>query len=431
MSPLLLPRYLLGSRPAILALAANRWTPLVGVLLCLSAGLARSYDGEDLLHEPWHLLRPLGAAVVGATLLFFLLRDGKAPEAGEEAPPREPPVREAWPAFLGLYLMTAPIAWLYAVPFKRFLDPLAAAKANLWLLGFVAAWRVLLLTRVAAVLWGRSFLGSFFSVMLFCDVVVLVVLIFFNAPVISVMGGLRLEEREALVNGVKLNVIVWGLLSLLVWVIGHFEFGRTRISRPAFPPRLKTPAPMAAFALAALSVLAWLPVLPFTQPEQLARTRVERLVAAGDGSAAVAFLSARTPADFPPGWSPPPHRWFRYHPDHEGLLNPIDLAIAEGGAAPWVAALYMDRLSTRLRDAMGLRHRDLSWAEVWEMREGAPEDFRPVTPEQAEAAALILRHAPDLDADTTAALRRVVAEAAANPRIIGEDGPGAGRSADL
>ena len=39
-------------------------------------------------------------------------------------------------SFLNLYWMTAPLAWLYAIPFERFLSPADATTANLALLGF-------------------------------------------------------------------------------------------------------------------------------------------------------------------------------------------------------------------------------------------------------------------------------------------------------
>ena len=48
--------------------------------------------------------------------------------------------------------MTAPLAWLYAIPYERFLSPVGATRANLWTLGLVAAWRVLLIIRVLVVL---------------------------------------------------------------------------------------------------------------------------------------------------------------------------------------------------------------------------------------------------------------------------------------
>ena len=49
-------RYLIGDRAAILAIAASRPAHWVGALFVLSAAFAREYDGEDLWHEPWHLV---------------------------------------------------------------------------------------------------------------------------------------------------------------------------------------------------------------------------------------------------------------------------------------------------------------------------------------------------------------------------------------
>jgi len=64
---------LVGLENAIHALLRSRSTVWVGLLFVISAGFAREYDGESLLHEPWHLLIPLGASLVSSLLLFSLL----------------------------------------------------------------------------------------------------------------------------------------------------------------------------------------------------------------------------------------------------------------------------------------------------------------------------------------------------------------------
>ena len=130
MKATMLPRYFLGSRQAILELAASPWTLLVGAIFVLSAGLAREYDGEDLINEPWHALRPLGASLASCTTLFLvvhlatLLKLGK----GEGKPPS---FFKTWRTFLGLFWLTAPMAWLYAVPYERFMTPVDAIAVNL------------------------------------------------------------------------------------------------------------------------------------------------------------------------------------------------------------------------------------------------------------------------------------------------------------
>ncbi len=127
-------RYLIGERQAILDLAANRWTPLIALLFVLSAGFARKYDGADLLREPWHLVLPLGASLVASFLLFCFAYDARFEQR------RRPRFLDAYLSFLGLFWMTAPLAWAYAVPYERFLSPVDAAEANLWTLGLVSLW---------------------------------------------------------------------------------------------------------------------------------------------------------------------------------------------------------------------------------------------------------------------------------------------------
>src|SRR5262245_18201075 len=91
-------RYLIGDRQAILAIAGSRHSLWIGFLFVLSAGLAREYDGEDLLHEPWYAVIPLAASLASSLLLFTLaygLAVGKG-ESGHEAPRR-------YLTFLGLF----------------------------------------------------------------------------------------------------------------------------------------------------------------------------------------------------------------------------------------------------------------------------------------------------------------------------------------
>ncbi len=215
----ILPRYLLGSRQAILEAAASRGLLLVGAMFVLSAGFAREYDGEDLIHEPWHMLRPLGASLITGTTLFLivhlaaLLKRGK----GEGTPPS---FIKSWGLFLGLFWLTAPMAWLYAIPYERFMSPVDAIQVNLWTLAIVAAWRVGLMTRVISVLYGIGYVSSFFLVMLFADVLAFIVVTLIPTPVIDVMGGIRHSERDALIANVTFLVTFLSFISAPVWIIG-------------------------------------------------------------------------------------------------------------------------------------------------------------------------------------------------------------------
>ena len=133
--------YLIGNRQAMFDIAADRRALFIGFLFVLSAGFAREYDGEDLIHEPWYLLIPLAASLLSSFVLYlvtygvfistrqirgesvlFVDTDGllkKKPLSG-------PSFLSGYLSFLALFWCTAPLAWLYAIPYERFLSPVEA-----------------------------------------------------------------------------------------------------------------------------------------------------------------------------------------------------------------------------------------------------------------------------------------------------------------
>ena len=135
-------RFLVGSREAILRIARSRQALWLGFVFVLSTGFAREYDGADLWHEPWHLVLPLVASL-GTSLVLWSLVYMAAISRGL-------PELSFWAGYrvlLTFYWMTAPLAWLYAIPVERFMSPGDATAANLWFLAAVSVWRVLLITR--------------------------------------------------------------------------------------------------------------------------------------------------------------------------------------------------------------------------------------------------------------------------------------------
>jgi hypothetical protein len=321
-------RYLIGDRQAILDLAASRWTLLVGFVFVLSAALAREYDGKDLLDEPWHLLLPLGASLVASALLFAV--------AGS-------PLRR-YPAFLGLFWMTAPLAWLYAVPYERFLSPADALRANLLTLAVVSVWRVTLMVRVLVVLLNYRPVAAFFLVLAFGDAVAVVASLASPVPLIEVMGGMHLSEREH-VRLMVAGLAIWGGCSLPLWLAGaivlrirskpSWQGAGGRSARPTRP----------LWGLAAVSVAGWALVLPWTQAEQLLRWQVERDFRTGRVEEALAMMSAHTSTDFPPQWEPPPPTEDFFTSSDAGLhLVRVYEEIAERRVAPWVRERYLQRL---------------------------------------------------------------------------------------
>jgi hypothetical protein len=332
-------RYLLGDRQAILAVAANRATLWLGLLFVLSAALARDYDGEDLLHEPRHLLIPFGASLA-ASLVLFIVAYGMA--ICKDAPARQ--FFPAYRSFLGLFWLTAPLAWLYAIPYERFLNPMQAVQANLFTLALVAVWRVALMVRILNVTMGYPLLAALCLVMTFANAVSLSLLSFLPFPITDFMAGLRLSEADSIRRSVAVLVLEGGFCTLPIWVAGALSLGFVgqRYWRVAkLDPAKGTRPSWAMWLLACSSVAGWLLVLPFTQPEQQLRRRVELLFADGRTADALAEMSAHNVTDFPPHWEPPP----RFPTSR--VLDTWD-EIEKGPVPPWIRQVYLRKLQDLL-----------------------------------------------------------------------------------
>ena len=332
--------YLVGKRSSIERVAHSRWALLVGGLFVLSAGFAREYDGEDLLHEPWHLLLPLAASLGTSTVLYGILYVAVLRHAFERVQPLA-----MYGCFLSLYWMTAPLAWLYAIPVEQFTTPGMATRINLSLLGIVALWRVLLISRAAAVLFGASFWSMFALVMLFGDVLALVILWFTPLPVFNIMGGIRLTESEVVIQDTAFTIGALGVLSLPIWLIGisFVMAGEKRNWKRASVDA--QPVSLSVWALAILSVVVWSVVLPFTQPAQQLAWKVESDLEDGRIENAIKLMSKNERESFPAHWDPPP--WPGYNHDDPPLLDVIEV-IEQTNPNSWVRVMYIDKLLRKL-----------------------------------------------------------------------------------
>lgn len=322
-------------RQAIQDIAACRKAVWLGLLFVLSAGFAREYDGEDLLAEPWHLLLPLAASLITSFLLFgfvWLIDRGWKQ--------KDVPFNAAYRSFLGLYWMTAPLAWLYAIPVERFLSPGEAVRANLWLLAIVAAWRVALMVRVVSILFRSPVAGAMFPVLWFADSVALVILYFTPLPVFSLMGGIRLTESEQVLQSTAFLVGAVGYLSWPIWLIGTVVVAAKPLIREmplAQPLPHSAPVSTPLRGLAMTSLAVWMFILPFVQPEQQRRRQVETLLRTGRIEQAIERMSAYERSDFPPHWEPPPR--LGYGEETPELLDVMQVVISME-SKPWVSQIY-------------------------------------------------------------------------------------------
>jgi hypothetical protein len=363
-------RHLVGERKAILEVAGSPHALWVGLLFVLSAGLAREYDGEDLLHEPWHLALPLIASLASSFALFAL---ATRPRFWRENFAAARYFR-AYRAFLGLFWMTGPLAWLYAIPYERFLSPAGAMWANLLTLAVVAAWRVALMVRILTVITNYHLAGALAVVVCFSGALLVLGLAGNVLPLIGTMGGVRPPHGKETVATIQEMFFCVALFpcSGLVVLLGDWLWGKKRPTWRVSPEEHPTlPWGLGLFALA--SVAVWAAVLPYTQPEQQ-RYRVERALARGHYPEALAEFSAHPRSDFPPHWEPPPYRFSS--PDQVNrLLNMLELIESEG-APPWVREMYLNKFRTILRSTFWTRPHTETGERVARMLRRLPE--RPV-----------------------------------------------------
>ncbi len=204
--------YLIGRRRGILEIASDRKALGVAALLVLSAALARNYDQASLKDEPWRLAGAFGASLAISGPLFLLIY-GFARWKGMN----DPAVGRAYLSFLALYWMMAPMAWLYGIPYERFLPLVNATEANLRTLGLVSAWRVALMVRVVSVVFNLRMREALPLVLLVADVAVLAALKLVPIPVLAIMGGASPEQQSIAAAALLTKLVGW--LSLPIWIL--------------------------------------------------------------------------------------------------------------------------------------------------------------------------------------------------------------------
>jgi hypothetical protein len=349
--------FLVGRRAAIEQVAADPWGVWLGLALVLTAGLARCWDTRDLARQPWHLLLPAAASLVLSTALFLVVYVALAVKAVP------PPFGAGYRSLVGLFLLTAPLAWLYGIPFQRLLDARRAVRVRLGVLGLVATWRVALMVRVVSVLLDDHLGAALLLVLLTADLGMLAGLALtarrwrepLTTPTLfAMMGGVqalsaggKVRERLATLTGC---VAVLGVLTLPGWLMGLADRKASADTwqRLLTAPGPGTPPAPGVWLLAGAAALLFAGLMARGQPAQYRRGHVERLMQQGRVAEALRFLSAHGPGDFPPHWSPPPTGAFREPP----MLLDVLEAVAETEPPGWVRAAYLGRLREYLADPL-------------------------------------------------------------------------------
>lgn len=334
--------FLIGRRDAILAISRDcRWL-WCGLLFVIAAGLAREYDAEYLVAEPWYLAIPIAASLVASFLLYGLLRI-----VFRRGDATRTPYFAGYLKFLTVFWATAPLALVYAIPVERFMSEYNAAVANLWLLAIVALWRIVLTTRFVSVLFGVPARAAFFPVMLFADASALVGLALSPQPLFSFMGGIRLSPTELLVRSTHLLAVEACVLTGLIWIIGTYiacSFDPdTPSESSAINPNIPQSTPPIIWTC--LTIAAFLALLPSTQPEQRLRWLVERDLADGKIENALRTMSGHSRNEFPPYFDPRPRN---YVGETTPPILDVVRVMATTQTAPWARAIFLAKFELAL-----------------------------------------------------------------------------------
>lgn len=329
-----------GDRGAIERLAQSRASLPVGALLVLTASVARNHDGAWLLGEPQALAHGLVVSTGNAFLLyslFFAMATLK-----RMARPR---FWLGYTQFLALFWLTSPMAWLYAIPYEHMTQPEGAVDLNAWTLAFVSVWRVLIMARVMAVLWGSKLRVTVWPVLLFSDVVLLIGAFTMPTPIVDFMGGLQhANPVDSAIFGLSLMVKVLGTMSLPVWLAAAvvaitFFAGGWTLPRPIYPAAARWWPSMGVLAMLACVAAVMGLLLHAFQPAQ-ARRFEATLLLREDFGAGLAFMSRFERADFPPIWDPPPRLGYG---ETAPSIEAIRGGLAGGEGATWVRAIFLGK----------------------------------------------------------------------------------------
>jgi len=331
-------RYLFGQAEAIRTVASARSALVTGIILVFLTSIARNYDQTHISESPFKwVFGSLLFSLVSGTWLFLVSYCGFARR--EMTFDEGKPVWFHWPQFMGLFWMTAPVAWLYAIPVERFLEPVEAAKANVTLLAVVSLWRVLLTARVLQVSCGAPFSRTLLWVLFPATMEVLVIYFFggmFAQAIMRGMGGLRNSPAEEVILSAMagaFTVSFWASpVLMLLAVIWRFR----EVTSP-LPSRVKSTYP---WVFLSIVTIFWVCLALPNQRQLRHSVEVEKMVQEGRFTDLLAYYSAHERKDFAPSRVLPPKTFER-----ESFSSlPQFLEALDGKEAPWVRELAVEKL---------------------------------------------------------------------------------------
>ncbi len=333
--------YLFGNADAARRIAHSQTALLTGLLLVFTAAIARRYDALYLPASWTWWAGPIIVSVLSSLLVFIfvrrILRLRKAPSRlGQYA------------TFLGLFWMTAPCAWLYALPFEAHLDSLAAAQANLALVALVAVWRVAILTRAMQAITEAPF--SLCLIAILFPAALEAAALALSAPVsnttlpLAAMGGIRLiDPSEVFLHSAHVVVFYVSLILLIGLRLCYVRIRRkSSFDSAPFPVPSHGPVFSSPFFVALAALGVWIGVSIPSQTRQRGLHHAESLADQSDWAGLSSYLQTLAPQQLPTPLQLPPdvYSWW-------GLNGLGKLLEALPDSPPiWIGETYRKHAST-------------------------------------------------------------------------------------
>lgn len=283
-------RFLMGKRDAIEAIASSKCL-FLALLFMISAGLARNYDHHLLTKEFIWIAGPIGMTLFSSVFIYgFIKIFGKL---------KSLEVFANYLAFLRCFAMTAPLAWLYGIPFEQFSTALAATQFNFAILLLVSLWRLALMIRVLIVLFNFTPLRAFCLISIPASAEMLVATMIKSINIVGIMGGMKLNTAERFLYEATQTVTVGSFFLLIATCLLIFfsKRGEIRALPPVeSPPEISKPTWIAASVIIAMWLVA------AVAPQQRLRNlhQFQTLIGKKHYEEAQLFAESLTPADFPP-----------------------------------------------------------------------------------------------------------------------------------
>lgn len=347
--------YLFGSRRAIQKLAQCRRTLWLGAFFVLLAGICREYDQEYLGDN----LIPYLAPFVVSVVLCALIRGLALPYFRTDLNPDG--LGSFW-TFLALFWLTAPCAWILAIPVEEMLDSVAALKINLALLAVVSIWRVWLFDRVIKVLTGTRIV---WPVLALGMPIFAVGSVLAQLSLVGIMTGGSRTEEQAILLAVSGFIGIWALyLTVPAWVL-YVVFRRRAKPYASF----ESPQDVTySWGIKIICPLLLVGSMALVVPAQIRLRRLvhfQRLIAAGRPGKAVAYANQFGESQFPVTRRIYPPRTYWHLDDAMAVFSQM-----HGDERDWL-------------------RRDV---ETWLSRALAPDDYSGMTTEMLQACPVTPYH---------------------------------------